>query len=264
MTIARLLFAAGSVAALVGGSGCLHTPFGDIKLPKTSASTATPVTPVDPDLSASQAAALSLTMAESLEKAGKDGDAIGYYEKARTTDPAVGVKAARRLAVLYDRAGEAGKAATEFRELLKARPKDADLLNDAGYSCYNRGEYGEAETYLRRAVDADKGHKRAWINLGLTLGQLGRSAESLAAFEKVVTPAEAKSNLAFVLATKGNRDEAIDYYRQALAADATLKSAQVGLAAVEKGVKPAAEPSPENVAAPAFVVPPPPAPATGE
>ncbi len=249
----RPLLTLASLAILFAGTGCLHTPFGDVKLPKSLGGTPSPGTPTPPgegDLTGKQAATLSMTMAEQLEKNGKDRDAIAYYEKAREADP-TNSKPARRLAVLYDRAGDSNKAMTEFRELLNARPKDADLHNDAGYSCYNRGEYTEAETYLRKAVDLDKTHKRAWVNLGMTLAQLGRPADSLAAFEKVVTPAEAKSNLAFVLATKGNRDEATNYYRQALAADGNLKAAQVGLAAVEKNLKP--EP-------PAFVVPPPPTP----
>lgn len=269
MVLSRSLFVAGSLGLLVAGGGCLHTPLGELKLPKSLAGDGpdptTPVAPprADADLTPKQAATLALTMAEQLEKAGKDGDAVAYYEKARTADPAAAAKASRRLAVLYDRAGDAGKAAAEFRELLKAKPKDADLLNDVGYSHYNRGEYAEAETYLRRAVDADKAHKRAWVNLGLALGQQGRDAESLAAFEKVVTPAEAKANLAFVRATKGDRDAAIDLYKQALSADGTLTAAQLGLAAVEKGARPAAPAEPPPAAAPAFVVPPDPTPATG-
>lgn len=263
MTLTRSFFAAGSLGLLFAGSGCLHTPFGDIKLPKSSSLAPPAASPTaDPDLTGVQAATLSMTMAEQLEKAGKESDAIGYYEKARAADPATTVKASRRLAVLYDRSGDSSKAMTEFRELLKVRPKDADLLNDVGYSHYTRGEYGEAETHLRKAVDADKLHKRAWINLGLTLAQIGREAESLAAFEKVVTPAEAKANLAFVLVTKGNRDEATNFYRQALAADAGLKSAQVGLAALEKNQPPEPPVTPtDSVEPPAFVPPPPPAPA---
>ncbi|QEL14376.1 tetratricopeptide repeat protein [Limnoglobus roseus] len=279
MTLSRRLLAVGSLAVLSAGSGCLHTPFGDIKVPKsmggtaTSSSNANTITPpTEGNLTGKQAATLSTTLAEQLEKEGKERDAITYYEKARDSDPANALKASRRLAVLYDRAGDSNKAMHEFRELLAARPKDADLHNDVGYSCYNRGEYADAETYLRKAVDLDKHHKRAWVNLGMTLAQLDRPADSLAAFEKAVTPAEAKSNLAFVLATKGNREGATNYYRQALAADSSLKMAQAGLAAVEKNQKPEppaviaapVEAPRPNAEAPAFVVPPPPVPATGE
>ena len=224
---------------LLAGNGCLHSKLGDLKLPTSLGGASKPTegnasTVAESELSAKPAATLALTMAEELEKAGKDGDAIAYYEKARSADPATAPKAARRLAVLYDRAGDPGKAMTEFRELLKLKPKDADLLNDIGYSHYNRGEWTEAETYFRKAIDHEKAHKRAWINLGMTLAQQGRADESLVAFEKVVTPAEAKSNLAFVLATQGKRDAATELYKQALAADSTMKTAQTALAALEK------------------------------
>jgi Flp pilus assembly protein TadD len=222
---------------LLAGNGCLHTKIGDLKLPKSIGGVSKPAdtsTISEAELSGKPAATLALTMAEELEKAGKDGDAIAYYEKARTTDPTVNGKASRRLAVLYDRAGDPGKAMNEFRELLKLKPKDPDLLNDVGYSHYNRGEWTDAETHFRKALDQDKSHKRAWVNLGMALAQQGRHDESLTAFEKAVSPAEAKSNLAFVLATQGKRDAATELYRQALSADSTLKSAQTALAALEK------------------------------
>ncbi len=222
---------------LFAGNGCLHSSFGDLKLPKSMKNVSKPAEPSpanEAELSGKPAATLALTMAEELEKAGKDGDAIAYYEKARAADPAANAKAARRLAVLYDRAGDPGKAMQEFRELLKAKPRDPDLLNDIGYSHYNRNEWTDAETHFRKALDSDKHHKRAWVNLGLTLAQQGRADESLTAFEKAVSPAEAKSNLAFVLATQGKRDAAADLYRQALSADSTLKSASTALAALEK------------------------------
>ncbi|MBL8864350.1 MAG: tetratricopeptide repeat protein [Planctomycetia bacterium] len=222
---------------LFAGNGCLHSKFGDFKLPKSTKAEEKPgetAAVSETELSGKPAATLALTMAEELEKAGKDGDAIAYYEKARAADPTANAKAARRLAVLYDRAGDPGKAMQEFRELLKTKPKDPDLLNDIGYSHYNRNEWTEAETHFRKALDYDKTHKRAWVNLGLTLAQQGRTDESLSAFEKAVSPAEAKSNLAFVLATQGKRDAATNLYREALSADSTLKSAQTALAALEK------------------------------
>lgn len=224
---------------LCAGQGCLHSSFRDLKLPNSLSAVSKPseesTTAVsDTELAGQPAAVLAMTMAEQLEKAGKDADAIAYYEKARSTDPSAAAKASRRLAVLYDRVGEPGKAMSEFRQLVQDHPKDADLLNDVGFSHFNRNEWTEAETYFRKAIDQDKAHKRAWVNLGMTLAYLGRTQESITAFEKVVTPAEAKSNLALVLATQGQRDAAADLYRQALAEDSTLKTAHTGLAALEK------------------------------
>jgi tetratricopeptide (TPR) repeat protein len=185
------------------------------------------------ELPGKQSAALCLTMAESLEKDGKEADAVGYYERARQLDPSLCDRAARRLAILYDRLDDQARAMTEFQELLRKKPKDAALLNDIGYSCYNRGQWAEAEQYLRRAVAADKANKRAWVNLGMALGQQGKYTEALDAFGKAVTPAEAQANLGFILTTQGKRDDAAAAYRRALQLEPTLKVAQRALAKLE-------------------------------
>src|SRR5205807_884165 len=108
-----------------------------------------------------------------LEKDGKDVEAITYYERARELDPALHDRASRHLAVLYDKADNQAQATREYQDLLKKKPKDANLLNDMGYSCYNRGQWADAENYLRKAITVDKSHKPAWVNLGLALAQQG-------------------------------------------------------------------------------------------
>ena len=143
-------------------------------------------------------------------------------------------KAARRLAVLYDRHDQQAKAMIEFQALLKKTPRDAALLNDLGYSYYNRGQWADAETHLRKAVAADKWNKRAWDNLGLALAQQGKYPESLDAFGKAVSPAEAYANVGFVLAAQKKNAEAAEAFQQALAVEPTLKSAQAALAQLQK------------------------------
>ena len=224
-----LLFA-GVVAGT--GSGCLHqssSPLG-ISAAAWSDQSATPATPATvQDLQAKPAAMLCLNMAESLEKEGKDAEAVGYYERARELDPAIHDRIARRLAVLYDRTDNQARAMAEFQDLLKKKPKDANLLNDVGYSYYNRAQWEDAEKYLRQAIAIDKHHKSAWVNLGLTLAQQGRDAEAIEAFTKVVTPAEAHANVGFVLAVQGKKAEAIEAYRRALEREPTLRLAQIAI-----------------------------------
>jgi len=181
------------------------------------------------ELSGKPAALLLITMAEGLEKDGKDVDAIAYYERARDLDPVLADRSSRRLAVLYDRADEQAKAMHEFQEQLKKKPKDAALLNDMGYSMYNRGQWAEAENHLRKAVTADKNFKPAWVNLGLALAQQGKQQESLDAFSHAVSAAEAYSNLGFVLAVQGKKAEATAAYRRALELEPALKIAQAAL-----------------------------------
>ena len=150
---------------------------------------------------------------------------------------------ARRLAVVHDRLGNFSQAQAEYERALQASPKDPDLLNDLGYHHYCRGHWTEAEDYLRRATTLQPKHRLAWMNLGLALAQQGRNEESLEAFGRVVRPAEAQCNLAFVLTAQGKRDEAKAAYRQALAQEPDLRLARLALAKLE--APPAPKKSPQ-------------------
>jgi tetratricopeptide (TPR) repeat protein len=185
------------------------------------------------ELPAKDTARLCFRTAQEFEKNGKTEDAIQLYERARGNDPSLATQAGRRLAVLYDKAGEFSKSTAEYEALLAASPKDADLLNDMGYSYYCRGQWANAESVLAKAVEFDPNHKKAWINLGLARGQLNKWDESFQAFSQAVRPAEAHCNMAFVLASQGKSDEAKSHYRQALALDPSQKLAQYALTRLE-------------------------------
>jgi Flp pilus assembly protein TadD len=186
------------------------------------------------ELPPEQAAELWLVLAEQLDKNGREIEAILQYEKARQKDPHLEERVCHRLGVLYDRNGNQARALVEFQKALKAHPKDADLLNDLGYSYYNRGQWQDAERYLRQAVAAVPTHKRAWTNLGMTLAQQGRESDSLEAFGKAVSPAEAHANLGFLLATQGKFDHARLAYRRALELEPNLEVAKTALARLDQ------------------------------
>lgn len=203
----------------------------------TSSSSAKPTTPdgggMATELGAVDSAQLAFKMAESLEIKGEDADAVAQYEKARNLDPQLHDRAARRLAVLYDKLDNQAQAMIEFHELLKKSPKDADLLNDIGYSYYNRGQWNEAEKHLREALRHAKNHKRATVNLGMALAQQGRQQEALETWMAIITPAEAYANLGFVLLTQGKKDEARAAYQEALRHEPALTKAQQTLAKLD-------------------------------
>lgn len=234
----RVLGILPAIGLLFGAAGCVGPWKG--MLAESKPSPVTRATANEPaELKPSESATVCMTLAESFEKGGKESEALIYYEKARQLSPAVSDKASRRLAILYDRHDQQAKALTEFQALLRKHPKDAGLLNDIGYSYYNRGKWSEAETYLRRSVAADKTNTRAWMNLGMSLAQQEKSTEALEVFSKAVTPAEAHASLAFVLASKPDRKEkAVAEYRQALALEPTLPIAREALDRLEKGTAP--------------------------
>ena len=224
-------------AFAVSGLGCFNTKsgqptslFGGSDRKEPSAPNHEPKAQ---ELAGKPAATLLITMAEGLEKEGKDVESIAYYERARELDITLGDRASRRLAVLYDRADDQAKALREFQELIKKKPKDATILNDIGYSYYNRAQWAEAENYLRKAVAIDKLNKPAWVNLGLALAQQDKQAEALEAFSHAISTAEAHANVAFVLAVQGKKAEALATYRRALEMEPALKIAQIAVQRLE-------------------------------
>jgi Tfp pilus assembly protein PilF len=193
---------------------------------------ATKAPPVE--LPAREAARACLVTAPNYEIEGRVEDAIQLFERARTLDASVAAAATRRLAALYDKAGEFSKSAEQYELALKASPKNADLLNDLGYSHYSRGDWPNAVAVLTRAVEIDPNHKKAWINLGMAQAQLGQFEASFQSFCSAVRPADAHCNVGFVLAVQGKTEEAKAQYRQALTLDPGLRAAKLGLASLEK------------------------------
>lgn len=183
------------------------------------------------ELPAKESAKLCLTLAESMEQNGHDLEAAAEFEKARQHDPKL--KVSRRLGMAYERLGEFKSAQTEYERAAKEDPKDAAPHNDLGYLHYSRGKFAEAEKHLRDAIALNPKYDRAWINLGLTLGQQRKYDESLEAFQKAVSPGEAYANLAFVFLSQGKREEAKQSYREALKRDPDLRVARTALAKLD-------------------------------
>jgi hypothetical protein len=214
-------------------------PLAPVTAKLTSSSSAKPA---PSDLPPSQAADLCVTLARSLEREGHDVEAIGQYGLARHYKPDVDV--ARRLAVLYDRVGDASRAMPEYERALKEHPRDADLLNDLGYHHYNLGRWAEAEKSLRQALEINSRHANAWTNLGMTLAQEGRCKESVEAFQHCVGQAEAECNLAFLLTTQGKREDARAAYKEALRLQPGMRLAQTALTKLDDPPHPPALPYP--------------------
>jgi len=229
-------------SSLVGCTGTglknADTPTGPmVTLGPESATTA-------PELSPKEASVVNATAGAAFDQAGKVEEAIAQYEKARKLDPEGQKAVCRRLAVLFDKKGEFVQATTEYELALQLTPNDPDLLNDLGYSYYSRGEWAKAEEHFAKATKLAPTNKRAWTNRGLALTMLGRRDEGLQCFKKVVSEAEARANLAFLLAAQGQTDAAKTEYRQALSLAPELYQARAALDALEnpqRGATPANE-----------------------
>ena len=178
-----------------------------------------------------EAAKLQLAVADEQLRHGLDSDALGRYESARQIHPQLkGV--AHPVAVIHDAQGNHGQALTEYRKAIDENPRDANVLNDMGYSYYLRGNWSKAEEAFRQSIQI-KASPRAWNNLGLALGQSGRYRESLAAFQKATDPARAHGNLGFVFLTQGKTKQARLAYQKAIKLDPSYDLARRVLAKIE-------------------------------
>jgi Tfp pilus assembly protein PilF len=186
------------------------------------------------ELPPDRAAEACLATARAMVKQGHDAEALAEYERALQYKPGLARELTRHMAVLYDRLGDREHAESAYAQALQAAPKDADLLNDVGYFHYECGDPQRAEKDLRRALEIDPKHRRAWVNLGVVLGAENRYVESYQAFAKVLTPAEARSNVGVILARQGRNEEAKQAFREALAQNPDLKPAKAILAVLEK------------------------------
>ena len=114
------------------------------------------------------------------ERGNRPDLAVGHYRQALMHDPAC-PDAHHRLAVLLDAAGQFPAAEQHYAAALAARPHDADLLCDAGYSFLLQNRLPEAEERLRTALSKTPDHARSLENLALLAARRGdRSAAEAA------------------------------------------------------------------------------------
>jgi Tfp pilus assembly protein PilF len=177
-----------------------------------------------------ESAKTCVVVAENLASQGHTEQAIFQYLQAREYDPKIEVSAP--LARLYSHMNNDKLARDEFDKALKVQPKDAELWNDLGYHEYKRGNWSQAEQAYARATELNPRFEKAWNNLGLARGLQSKYPEALAAFEKVVRPAEARCNLGFILLTQNKPQQARELYEEALRLDPGLDKARYGLAVV--------------------------------
>jgi Tfp pilus assembly protein PilF len=242
MKTRNVTLACAAALAMLSQTGCLFTrsstqPSNAPEIPPLPAS-ATVKQPRE--LPASEASPLCLRTAETLFKSGDDLQSAALFEKARamgSRDPQI----SRRLAVLYGRNSEHARAREEFQKAIAARPNDADLYNDMGYIAYSQGKLTEAEELLRQAVKIDPKHKRAHVNLGLTLGMQGRYQEAFATFSAALPEAQVRANMAFIYTTQGKRDEAREAYRLALQIEPDMPLIRAALSKLEQPESPRGE-----------------------
>jgi tetratricopeptide (TPR) repeat protein len=138
----------------------------------------------------------------------------------------------RRMGQSLDRMGRFAQAEVHYRAALKLCPDDPKVLNDAGYSYYLQSRWADAERTFKTAAKIAPNDYKVQTNLGLTLAAIGKTDEALAALSHAGGPAVGHANLAFLLAAKGQVDQARHHYQEALRLQPKLATARQALLAL--------------------------------
>ncbi len=187
-------------------------------------------------VSTEQSIGVHLDLARVLEAQDRGQEALGEYRKGIDAYRAAGnriradsetrARLHRKLAQAFDHLGQPEEAKTHYQMAQKLAPRDPNVWNDAGYSAFFQGHFDEAERLLKKAAALDPANPRILTNLGMTLAASGQINPALEVLTKAGGPASARMNLAFVLASTGQTDEARQQYRAALAIDPQLALAR--------------------------------------
>jgi Flp pilus assembly protein TadD len=142
-----------------------------------------------------------------------------------------------RLGVIAARQRRFAEAEQHFQTAKQLAPPTAKLLCDMGYAYYLQDKLTEAEEVLEQALELDPNLQAASNNLGLVLGVQGRDDESLSAFKRGVSDAEALANLAYARSQRGELEAAQTGYLYALTLDNTLQTAAKALLQVTQRIQ---------------------------
>lgn len=140
-------------------------------------------------------------------------EARSLLEKAVESDESLW-KAHNGLGVIADLRGDYAGAEAAYNAALKARPDDALLRNNRGYSLYLQGRYDEAERDFRAA--AAQGVEKAWLNLGLIFARQRHYTDAVQAMERAADKAVAYNDVGYIAMRQGDYSIAEQYFEKAI------------------------------------------------
>jgi len=117
------------------------------------------------------------------------------------------------LAVLSDLESSHDYAREIFELLIPISENLALIYTNMGYSYYLTSNYSLAESYYKKALDANSTFKRAKLNLGLIHVRTGQYNQALQLLKQVMTTAEAYNDIGYFLLLDGRYQEA-EYFLQ--------------------------------------------------
>jgi len=125
--------------------------------------------------------------------------------------------------VAFYQNGYLSQAAETFRQVIAARPDDADAWYNLGTLSLRRKEYDQARQALEQTVKLRPDYPEAWNNLGMLAGQSGQSDDAISNFRRSL---QLRPNYTIALVNLGNLyraqhafDKAADCLNRALQLD---------------------------------------------
>ncbi len=82
--------------------------------------------------------------------------------------------------------GYLGQAEESFRQVIAAKPDDADGYYNLGTLSLGRKDFTQAREYLEQALKLRPDYPEAWNNLGMMAAQDGRADEAIVDFQKAI------------------------------------------------------------------------------
>jgi protein O-GlcNAc transferase len=137
-------------------------------------------------------------------------------------------------------AGRLAEAQSLYRQALALQPSNPDLLHLLGVVTYQLGQPGGSEM-VRRAISLNPRQASYHCNLGVMLGDAGKTDEAAECYRKTLAlqpdNISAMNNLANIIRSRGKYDEAIALYQKAVALNPRYAEAynNMGNALREKG-----------------------------
>ena len=133
----------------------------------------------------------------------------------------------------YLRSGNHQEAEKVYRQLIKAFPPNPAVYSDLGTLYHNMGDFKQAITFLKKALDIAPDHVDALKNLGMTYAELGQFDKAASQYEKLVrkipNDLESQNKLGILHQKCGNLDQAVLVFKKVLGAQPESLAARFSL-----------------------------------
>jgi len=166
------------------------------------------------------------------ESQGAPQAAVEQYKEALKLDPKH-QPSIYRLGVLYTQQKMYPQAIDSWKQYVSVTNGSAEAYGNLGFCFDLAGRTRDAEAAYLKGIEHDDKSMSCRVNYGLMLVRCDRVDEALAQLQTVLTPAQARYDVASVYEQMGKKESAREHYAKALELDPAMNEARVRLAAIK-------------------------------